>query len=73
LRVGMKKKAVVYYSAHAIIDIGHAEGWLGHVIEPQVRAFPDARAGIAEGLLIRADASMDYFDYCLATARSIAA
>jgi hypothetical protein len=73
LRVGMKKKAVVYYGAHAIIDIGHAEGWLGHVIEPQVRAFSDSRIGIAEGLLIRADASLDYFDYCLATARSIAA
>jgi hypothetical protein len=73
LRVGMKKKSVVYYGAHAIIDIGHAEGWLGHVIEPQVRAFPPSRIGIAEGLLIRADASLDYFDYCLATARSIAA
>ncbi len=73
LRVGMKKKAVVYYGAHAIIDIGHAEGWLSHVIEPQVNAFPDSRAGIAEGLLIRADASLDYFDYCLAAARQIAA
>ncbi len=73
LRVGMKKKAVVYYGAHAIIDIGHAEGWLGHVIEPQVRSFPDSRIGIAEGLLIRADASLDYFDYCLAAVRSIAA
>lgn len=73
LRVGMKKRSVVYYGAHAIIDIGHAEGWLGHVIEPQVRAFPAARTGIAEGLLIRADASLDYFDYCLAAARNIAA
>ncbi len=73
LRVGMKKKAVVYYGAHAIIDIGHAEGWLSHVIEPQVSAFPESRVGIAEGLLIRADASLDYFDYCLATARQIAA
>jgi heme oxygenase-like protein len=73
LRVGMKKKAVVYYGAHAIIDIGHAEGWLGHVIEPQVRAFSAARIGIAEGLIIRADASLDYFDYCLANARCIAA
>lgn len=73
MRVGMKKKTVVYYGAHAIIDIGHAEGWLNHVIEPQVRAFPDSRIGIAEGLLVRADASLDYFDYCLAAARTIAA
>jgi hypothetical protein len=73
LRVGMKKKAVVYYGAHAIIDIGHAEGWLRHVIEPQVSVYPDARIGIAEGLLVRADASLDYFDYCLATARNMAA
>lgn len=73
LRVGMKKRAVVYYGAHAIIDIGHAEGWLDHVISPQVRAFPDSRLGIAEGLLIRADASLDYFDYCLAAGRGIAA
>lgn len=73
LRVGLKKKAVVYYGAHAIIDIGHAEGWLSHVIEPQVNAFPQSRVGIAEGLLIRADASLDYFDYCLAAARNIAA
>ena len=51
--------------AHAIIDIGHAEGWLSHVIEAQVREFPDSRVGIAEGLLARADASLDYFDYCL--------
>jgi len=31
-----------------------------------VREFPDARVGIAEGLLARADASLDYFDFCLA-------
>jgi len=72
-RVGLKKKTVVYYGAHAIIDIGHAEGWLQHVIEPQVAAYPDSRVGIAEGLITRADASLDYFDYCLATARTLAA
>jgi hypothetical protein len=72
-RVGISKKAVVYYGAHAIIDIGHAEGWLQHVVQPQVALFPDARLGIAEGLIVRADASLDYFDYCLAKARSIAA
>ena len=72
LRVGMKKKAVVYYGAHAIIDIGHAEGWLQHVVSPQVAAFPAARVGIAEGLLARADASLDYFDYCLLAARNLA-
>ncbi len=65
-RLGIRKKTVVYYGAHAIIDIGHAEGWLSHVIEAQVREFPDARLGIAEGLLARADASLDYFDFCLA-------
>ena len=71
LRVGMKKKAVVYYCAHAIIDIGHAEGWLQHVVSPQVAAFPAARVGIAEGLLARADASLDYFDYCLTAVREV--
>ena len=71
LRVGMKKKAVVYYGAHAIIDIGHAEGWLQHVVSPQVAAFPAARVGIAEGLLARADASLDYFDYCLTAVRDV--
>jgi hypothetical protein len=65
-RLGIRKKTVVYYGAHAIIDIGHAEGWLTHVIEAQVREFPDARLGIAEGLVARADASLDYFDFCLA-------
>ena len=69
----MRKKTVVYYGAHAIIDIGHAEGWLDHVIRAQVDAFPDSRIGIAEGLILRADASLDYFDYCLAKARSSAA
>ena len=73
LRVGLKKKAVVYYGAHAIIDIGHAEGWLDHVIRAQVAEVPESRVGIAEGLILRADASLDYFDYCLATARSMAA
>lgn len=73
LRVGMKKKEVVYYGAHAIIDIGHAEGWLDHVIQPQVAAVPGSRLGIAEGLIARADASLDYFDYCLATARTMSA
>lgn len=72
-RVGIPKKTVVYYGAHAIIDIGHAEGWLSHVIEPQVRSVPESRVGIAEGLIVRADASLDYFDYCLARARTIAA
>jgi hypothetical protein len=65
-RLGIRKKTVVYYGAHAIIDIGHAEGWLTHVIEAQVRELPDARLGIAEGLLARVDASLDYFDFCLA-------
>ncbi len=67
-RLGIRKKTVVYYGAHAIIDIGHAEGWLQHVIEAQVREVPDARLGIAEGLLARVDASLDYFDFCLAGA-----
>lgn len=73
LRLGIRKKTMVYYGAHAIIDIGHAEGWLAHVIEPQVRELPASRVGIAEGLIVRADASLDYFDYCLAHARTIAA
>lgn len=73
IRVGIRKKTVVYYGAHAVIDIGHAEGWLSHVIEPQVRSVPESRVGIAEGLVVRADASLDYFDYCLARARSLAA
>ena len=72
-RVGIRKKTVVYYGAHAIIDIGHAEGWLDHVVEPQVKSVPDSRQDIAEGLIIRADASLDYFDYCLAHARELAA
>ena len=66
-RLGIRKKTVVYYGAHAIIDIGHAEGWLTHVIEAQVREFPDSRLDIAEGLIARADASLDYFDYCLSS------
>jgi len=73
LRLGIRKKTVVYYGAHAVIDIGHAEGWLANVIEPQVRSVPESRLGIAEGLIVRADASLDYFDYCLARARSLAA
>jgi hypothetical protein len=72
-RLGIPKKTVIYYGAHAIIDIGHAEGWMSHVIEPQVRAVPAARVGIAEGLIVRADASLDYFDHCLAYARTLAA
>ncbi|HEX6627237.1 MAG TPA: iron-containing redox enzyme family protein [Gemmatimonadaceae bacterium] len=70
-RLGISKKTVVYYGAHAIIDIGHAEGWLTHVIEAQVRELPEARTGIAEGLLARADASLDYFDYCLGAAKLV--
>jgi hypothetical protein len=70
-RLGIRKKTVVYYGAHAIIDVGHAEGWLAHVIEAQVREFPDARLGIAEGLLARADASLDYFDFCLSGCQRI--
>lgn len=73
LRLGIRKNTMIYYGAHAIIDIGHAEGWLSHVIVPQVRENPGSRLGIAEGLLVRADASLDYFDYCLAHARSMAA
>ena len=69
-RVGIPKKAMVYYAAHAIVDIGHAEGWLDHVVAPQVTERPEARVGIAEGLLARADASLDYFDYALAALRA---
>jgi hypothetical protein len=71
--VGITKKTVVYYGVHAVIDIGHAEGWLAHVLEPQVRSVPSSRVGIAEGLIVRADASLDYFDHCLAQARTLAA
>ncbi len=62
-RVGIPKKAMIYYAAHAIVDVGHAEGWLEHVVRPQVTETPAARVGIAEGLMARADASLDYFDY----------
>ena len=71
LRLGIPKRTVSYYGAHAIIDIGHAEGWLEHVVAPQVDSVPTSRVHIAEGLLVRADASLDYFDYCLAAARAI--
>ena len=69
LRVGIAKKTMVYYGAHAIIDVGHAEGWLDHVVSAQVAELPDSRVGIAEGLMIRADASLDYFDWCLTRGR----
>jgi len=69
-RVGIPKKAMVYYAAHAIVDIGHAEGWLDHVVGPQVAEVPQARVGIAEGLMARADASLDYFDYALGALRA---
>ena len=69
-RVGIPKKAMVYYAAHAIVDIGHAEGWLDHVVKPQVAQIPAARVGIAEGLMARADASLDYFDYALGALRA---
>ena len=71
LRVGIDKKTMSYYGAHAIIDIGHAEGWLDHVVRPQVAEIPAARVGIAEGLVARADASLDYFDYALAGMREL--
>jgi hypothetical protein len=70
-RVGIPKKAMIYYAAHAIVDIGHAEGWLDHVVKPQVAQFPAARVGIAEGLMARADASLDYFDYALGVLRAV--
>jgi pyrroloquinoline quinone (PQQ) biosynthesis protein C len=68
-RVGIPKKAMIYYAAHAIVDIGHAEGWLDHVLKPQIAQVPAARVGIAEGLMARADASLDYFDYALGLLR----
>lgn len=66
LRVGIPKRVMSYYAAHAIIDVGHAEGWLDHVVRPQVAEVPASRVGIAEGLLARADASLDYFDHAFA-------
>ena len=69
LRVGIAKRTMLYYGAHAIIDVGHAEGWLAHVVRPQVAELPESRLGIAEGLLVRADASLDYFDWCLSQMR----
>jgi len=69
LRVGIEKRTMLYYGAHAIIDVGHAEGWLSHVVRPQVAELPDSRLGIAEGLIVRADASLDYFDWCLGKMR----
>ena len=69
LRVGIEKRTMLYYGAHAIIDVGHAEGWLAHVVRPQVAELPEARVGIAEGMLVRADASLDYFDWALGEMR----
>lgn|GEM_PF-841974 len=68
-RLGIARRTVSYYAAHAIIDVGHAEGWLDHVIRAQVAEMPASRIGIAEGLYCRADASLDYFDYCLTEMR----
>lgn len=65
VRAGIEKRTMGYYGAHAIIDVGHAEGWLEHVLGPQVSELPASRVGIAEGLLVRADASLDYFDWAL--------
>lgn len=70
-RVGIAKRTMGYYGAHAIIDIDHADRWLAHVVRAQVQAVPEARIGIAEGLLVRADASLDYFDCCLNEARAL--
>ena len=70
VRVGIPKRTMSYYGAHAIIDVGHAEGWLDHVVRPQVAEVPASRVGIAEGLLARADASLDYFDFSLAALRA---
>jgi hypothetical protein len=47
--VGIPKKAMIYYAAHAIVDIGHAEGWLDHVVAPQVAERPEARVGSPRG------------------------
>jgi hypothetical protein len=69
VRVGIEKRTMLYYGAHAIIDVGHAEGWLAHVLRPQVAELPESRLAIAEGLLVRADASLDYFDWCLGEMR----
>jgi hypothetical protein len=41
------------------------------VLEPQVAELPASRVDIAEGLIARADASLDYFDYCLARGRGM--
>jgi hypothetical protein len=40
------------------------------VVAPQIAERPEARIGIAEGLMARADASLDYFDYALAALRA---
>ena len=73
VRVGIDKRTMGYYGAHAIIDVGHAEGWLDHVLRPQVSELPASRIGIAEGLLVRADASLDYFDWALERMRRMGA
>ena len=39
------------------------------MVRPQVAAVPASRIGIAEGLIARADASLDYFDYAMGALR----
>ena len=65
LRAGIPEQTMRYYRTHAEVDIGHGSGWMDRVIHAQVAEFSQARIGIAEGLLVRADSSLDYFDYCL--------
>jgi hypothetical protein len=62
-RVGLEdEEKLAYYAGHAEMDIAHGDGWCDNVLVPLTQRYPDRRAEIVEGALIRMNITLDYYD-----------
>ena len=71
-RIGLTDRDVHYYSEHIEVDIGHAEGWLNHVIVPIGKKNPAALEEVYSGAALRLQTCCDYYDALLAVLHSLA-
>jgi hypothetical protein len=55
-----------YYSEHVEIDIVHGDGWLDNVVTPIASANPAAAKEILEGVALRLNSCLHYYDCLLA-------
>lgn len=54
-----------YYTEHELVDVGHASGWLNHVVIPELLRKPYKTQDFWLGFYMRLDSTKKYYDQLL--------